>query len=166
MQKKYIIPVLMAVPTAMPMMAAEITVLPTDSWEWKADGQNSASLELEGNTVICPVGISNVTYSKELAQGDYTLKFNTAGTNNIKVYVAFQLTDAEIVLDFDFTAANAALTALLNADPQAAVIDEKDESTLAVSLKAQYAEIQETIKSIQDRIAAVNDSDPEAAYKV
>ena len=199
MQKKYIIPVLMAVPTAMPMMAAEITVLPTDSWDWKADGQNSASLKLEGNTVICPVGISNVTYSKELAQGDYTLKFNTAGTSNIKVYVsgqlltqtgdrnykfstnggvvevkieaedtsaAFQFTDAEIVLDFDFTAANAALTALLNADPQAAVIDEKDESTLAVSLKAQYEKIQETIISIQNRIAAVNDSDPEAAYKV
>ncbi len=84
MQKKYIIPVLMAVPTAMPMMA-EIALpnMPTNTWQ--TDGVYGDKIVFNGNQVSSEIGLGEVSQILNLPTGQYTLKF--ASVTNVKVKI-------------------------------------------------------------------------------
>ncbi len=89
MQKKYIIPVLMAVPTAMPMMAD--IVLPDNSpvlENWAGNGVNGEKpiINSADKSVESVYGISQVSQTLQgLPKGSYSLKFEAS--NNITVEV-------------------------------------------------------------------------------
>ncbi len=89
MQKKYIIPVLMAVPTAMPMMAD--IALPngdggTPSNTWDLNGINGDHSVINGDQVTVLVGTSTVSQKLPLPAGKYILRF-TETPENVKVLI-------------------------------------------------------------------------------
>ena len=94
MQKKYIIPVLMAVPTAMPMMA-DIAMPDNyqpvlDKWSSVGTSGDLNTFDPANNSFTSVSGISQVSQElKNLPQGKYTLTFNPSGTHtfNIKVTI-------------------------------------------------------------------------------
>ncbi len=179
MQKKYIIPVLMAVPTAMPMMA-DIVLPDMPNNDWTLSGISGDQSIIDGDQVTVKIGVGVVSQVLSLPTGQFTLKF--ASTENVKVKIndavvnltneeytfnvnagankttnvtlaitgldeatAFSFKGASLELDFDFAAAQDALTAAvgelyknLNALP---AVDDK--SAAADELRKEAARIKE-----------------------
>ena len=179
MQKKYIIPVLMAVPTAMPMMA-DIVLPDMPNNDWTLSGISGDQSIIDGDQVTVKIGVGVVSQVLSLPTGQFTLKF--ASTENVKVKIndavvnltngeytfnvnagsgkttnvtlaitgldeatAFSFKGAALELDFDFAAAQDALTAAvgelyknLNALP---AVDDK--SAAADELRKEAARIKE-----------------------
>lgn len=192
MQKKYIIPVLMAVPTAMPMMA-DIALPDMPNSDWTLSGISGDQSIIDGDKVTVKIGVGVVSQVLSLPTGQFTLNF--ASTENVKVKIndavvnlnnngeytfnvnaganktknvtlaitgqdeakAFSFQGASLELNFDFKAAQEALTDAvgelyknINALPAA-----DDKSAAADELRKEAARIKEEWGTLRTKATSI-----------